>query len=104
MELCRIKIAIKDHLRDRMISEQYIMVGKYHRKSNRLQWQENDMSAAIQAVSEGKMGWFLASKTFGVPFGTLRRRYQGTNKFTKDTDKSYMGVKDQFSMLILSKK
>lgn len=69
------------------------MVGKYYRKSNRLHWREEDMEAAINAIQEKRMGWLLASKTFGVPFSTLRRRCQGTNQFSVGAIKGYMGGK-----------
>lgn len=69
------------------------MVGKYKRKGNRLQWEEENMQAAIEAIQSKKMGWYLASKTFSVPFGTLRRRCLGLNKISKGSTKSYMGGK-----------
>lgn len=46
----------------------------FARKSTRQSWAEIDMKNAIEAVMEKKMGQLLASKTFGVPFTTLRRR------------------------------
>lgn len=49
-------------------------MGRYKRKSNRESWDENNMQEAIVAVKAKRMGWLLASKTFNVPFGTLRRR------------------------------
>lgn len=69
------------------------MVGKYQRKGNRLQWDEDNMKAAIRAVKSGTMGWLLASKTYSVPFGTLRRRCHGTNKFSVGAEKNYLGGK-----------
>lgn len=38
------------------------------------------MEEAIKAVKENKMGWLLASKTYGVPQATLRRHALGLNK------------------------
>lgn len=49
-------------------------MGRYKRKSNRESWDENNMRQAIEEVKAKRMGWLLASKTFNVPFGTLRRR------------------------------
>lgn len=58
----------------------------YIRKSSRQSWDEKQMREAIDAVRGGKMGWLLASKTYNVPFTTLRRRTQ-----TGNTSKGYLG-------------
>lgn len=63
------------------------MVGNYTRKSERQKWGERDMELAIQAVSNGEMGWLAASKRFSVPQATLRRRAQNKNKRVKGTQK-----------------
>lgn len=58
----------------------------YIRKTARQSWDENRMREAIDAVQSGKMGWLLSSKTYGVPFTTLRRRAQ-----TGNVSKGYLG-------------
>lgn len=76
---------------------QVSMVGKYQRTSNRLSWREEDMKSAIKAVETNQMGWLKASKTFNVPFGTLRRRANNRdtgrhcNKIATGFKKGYMG-------------
>lgn len=45
------------------------------------------MQNAIDAIKNGKMGWLKASKTFGIPQATLRRRAQDTNKNIKGISK-----------------
>lgn len=53
----------------------FLDMGRYKRKSNRESWDENNMQETISAVKAERMGgWLLASKTFNVPFRTLRRR------------------------------
>lgn len=71
------------------------MVGNYKRKSSRQDWSEEDMKAAIRAIEAKEMGWLRASKTFNVPFGTLRRRANNVkgNKFSTGFKKGYMGGK-----------
>lgn len=78
-----------------VVSFSDIMVGKYKRKSDRHNWDEANMQAAINAIESKQMGWLLASKTFGVPFGTLRRRCncQGGNIISKGPKKGYLGGK-----------
>lgn len=59
------------------------VMGRYQRKSTRQSWTEDDMRQAIDAVNQKRMGWLLASKTYHVPFTTLRRRagsLQGSSK------------------------
>jgi len=51
------------------------MPGNYKRTSTRKSWQQEDMTKAIEAVKEKKMGWLSASKHFNVPQATLRRYY-----------------------------
>lgn len=47
------------------------------------------MERAIQAVTNGEMGWLKASKSFNVPTATLRRRALGKNKFAVNTEKRF---------------
>lgn len=54
------------------------------RKTNRQQWDPQDMANAIRAVQNGEMGWLRASKAFNVPFTTLRRRASNANKRVKN--------------------
>ena len=54
-----------------------VMPGKYKRKTQRQSWEEIQMQRAIDAVNSKEMGWLKASKTFGVPQATLRRRAVG---------------------------
>lgn len=42
------------------------------KKSNRLNWNEDDSKAAIKATEAKKMSWMRAFKALNVPFGTLR--------------------------------
>ncbi|KAJ8944819.1 hypothetical protein NQ318_013155 [Aromia moschata] len=63
------------------------MVGKYIRKSTRQNWSEADMQEAIRTVENGDMGWLAASKRYGVPQATLRRRAQNRNKRVKGSKK-----------------
>lgn len=62
-------------------------MGRYKRKSSRQSWDENQMRQAILAVRQQKMGWLLASKTYNVPFTTLRRRASKE----KGWEKGYLG-------------
>lgn len=71
-------------------------MGRYKRKSTRQNWTEQNMQQAIDAVLNKRMGWLLASKTYNVPFTTLRRRarlpqgykkgYLGGHKITFSED------------------
>ncbi|XP_050315868.1 uncharacterized protein LOC126750337 [Anthonomus grandis grandis] len=45
------------------------------------------MSEAIKAVQNGDLGWLAASKRYGVPQATLRRRAQDKNKRIKGSQK-----------------
>ncbi|KAJ4430887.1 hypothetical protein ANN_19478 [Periplaneta americana] len=55
------------------------MVRTYKRKTNRQEWSEESMAAAIKEVQEG--GAFkTAAKTHQVPVMTLKRRVKGINK------------------------
>lgn len=63
------------------------MVGGYIRKTERQNWDGNAMQNAIQAVLNKEMGWLKASKTFGVPCTTLRRRATNANKNVKQSAK-----------------
>lgn len=73
------------------------MVGKYVRKTNRQQWDENAMQRAIRAVKDGEMGWLKASRTFNVPFTTLRRRAADVNKRVKNVSKGLGRFSTTFS-------
>lgn len=50
------------------------MVKNYKRKTNRGDWSEEVMRNAVDPVVQGKMGYYLAAKTFGVPQTTLERK------------------------------
>lgn len=50
------------------------MVRTYNRTTAQHSWEEQNMSAAIIAVREGKMGYQRAADSFGVPMVTLYRR------------------------------
>ena len=50
------------------------MVRNYVRKTDRGKWSEEQMNNAISAVLEGKMGYYLAARTFEVPQTTLERK------------------------------
>ncbi|XP_072376105.1 hemicentin-1-like [Diabrotica undecimpunctata] len=65
----------------------YRMVYSYKRKSNRNSWSEEDMQRALEAVRNSGMGWLKASKTFHVPFSTLRRRAGNKNKIAIEAKK-----------------
>ena len=56
------------------------MVHNYKRKSERQNWNVENMRNAIQAVNRGQIGWLRASKEFHVPQSTLRRA-RNKNKF-----------------------
>lgn len=55
------------------------------------------MEKAIRAIRDSKMGWLLASKTFGVPQPTLRRHVLGTNKTLESNSKGLGGWKATFT-------
>ena len=67
------------------------MSPKYKRMSNRQAWNDQDMQAAINAVTDGEMGWLRAAKMFSVPQATLRRRVQNKNKISKGASRGYLG-------------
>ncbi|CAH2218448.1 jg8322 [Pararge aegeria aegeria] len=48
---------------------------------------EELMRKAIEAVRSNKMGWLLASKTFGVPQASLRRHASNSNKTLESSTK-----------------
>ncbi|XP_053593752.1 uncharacterized protein LOC128667486 [Microplitis demolitor] len=50
------------------------MVRNYKSKNTQMSWNELAMAKAIEAVNQGEMGYLAASKAFGVPKTTLRRR------------------------------
>lgn len=59
----------------------------YQRTTDRQSWSAVSMQKAIAAVKNNKMGWLLASKTFGVPQATLRRHASESNKNLKPNSK-----------------
>ena len=50
------------------------------RKTTRQSWPIKSMELALQAVESGQMGYLKASKEFGLPKTTLKRRHKGINK------------------------
>lgn len=63
------------------------MPRNYKRTTDRQYWSEESMRKAIEAVRSNKMGWLLASKTFGVPQATLRRHASNSNKTLESSAK-----------------
>ena len=55
------------------------------RDGTRQAWREEDMQQAIENIRRKTMGWRLASKTFNVPFTTLRRRVKEGKGSKKET-------------------
>ena len=53
------------------------MVRNYQKKEVRNKWKEDDMKAAIEAVTSTQMTLSGAAKYFDVPRETLRRRVTG---------------------------
>ncbi|KAG5881536.1 hypothetical protein JTB14_017939 [Gonioctena quinquepunctata] len=74
------------------------MVGIYKWQTDRQNWSVESMNRAIQAVNSGEMGWLKASKIYGVPQATLRRRAQNKNKQIKGTDKGLGRYLTTFSL------
>lgn len=74
------------------------MVSKYKRKTTRQSWNEDSMMRAIEAVKKKEMGWLKASKIFGVPQATLRRRAEGgKNKLFRGCEKGLGRFQTTFS-------
>lgn len=73
------------------------MPRNFNRTTNRQSWSQESMNKAIQAWKEGKMGWQLAAKTFGVPQATLRRHALNTNKTLQSNSKGLGRFKTTFS-------
>lgn len=73
------------------------MVGNYIRNSNRQGWSEEAMQRAIGAVNNGEAGWLKASKLYGVPQATLRRRAQNKNLIATGTKKQLGRFQQTFS-------
>lgn len=69
------------------------MPRNYKRTTDRQSWSTDSMEKAIRAIRDSKMGWLLASKTFGVPQPTLRRHVLGTNKTLESNSKGLGGWK-----------
>ncbi|XP_023934569.1 uncharacterized protein LOC112043401 [Bicyclus anynana] len=63
------------------------MPRNYKRTTDRQSWSEESMRKAIEAVRSNRMGWLLASKTFGVPQATLRRHASNSNKTLESSAK-----------------
>lgn len=90
--LCSFKIHVKHRTEAfcgcyLVVISLFAVMGRYQRKSTRQSWSEQDMQQAIDAVTEKRMGWLLASKTYNVPFTTLRRRVGGL----QGSSKGYLG-------------
>lgn len=54
------------------------------------------MQKVIEAIKEKKMGWLVASKTFGVPQATLRRHAKEKNKLLSPSNKGLGRFKTTF--------
>lgn len=74
------------------------MPRNYKRKTDRQSWSEESMRKAIEAVRNNKMGWLLASKTFGVPQATLRRHASNSNKTLEPSTKGLGSWKVTFPL------
>ncbi|KAH9632846.1 hypothetical protein HF086_013633 [Spodoptera exigua] len=73
------------------------MPRNYKRTSDRQSWSTESMQKAIEAVRDNKMGWLMASKTFGVPQATLRRHAEAKNKTLESTSKGLGSWKSTFT-------
>ena len=71
------------------------MPRNYTRKSSRGSWPEESMLKALDAVKNG-MAFRTASKQFGVPVMSLKRRAKGKNKVATGAIKYLGGKKKQF--------
>ena len=50
-------------------------------------WSVEDMERALVAVRKGEVGLNEASRTYGIPKATLKRRLDGGNKHAKESKK-----------------
>ncbi|CAK1600154.1 unnamed protein product [Parnassius mnemosyne] len=60
------------------------MVKNYKRKTERGNWSEQCMKNTVDVVSEEKMGYKLAAKTFSVPQTTLERKVKKARAAPED--------------------
>jgi len=73
------------------------MVRTYKRTSTRQTWQASAMENALHDVAIGKAGILKASRLYGVPTTTLRRRARNRNKYVKGSNKGLGGHRSTFS-------
>ncbi|GBP26105.1 hypothetical protein EVAR_15118_1 [Eumeta japonica] len=74
------------------------MVKNYKRTTNRGDWSEEVMRNAVDSVVQGKMGYYLAAKTFGVPQTTLERKV----KMLCESSKENASVRPQIGVPVAS--
>lgn len=74
------------------------MVRTYKRTSSRQSWNETSMQSALHDIAKGKMGILKASKIYGLPITTLRRRARNKNKFATGSKKCLGGHRSTFSI------
>lgn len=55
------------------------MPREYVRKTDRASWSEANLLLASQEVKTGKMTLWNASKTYKIPYRTLKRRIESEN-------------------------
>lgn len=58
------------------VSQSGKILSNYKKKSARQPWDDQEMMQAIEAVVDGEMGCFKASRIFNVPRSTLTRRVE----------------------------
>ncbi|XP_021190238.3 tigger transposable element-derived protein 6 [Helicoverpa armigera] len=63
------------------------MVRDYKRTTDRGSWSEESMREAVQAVLDGKMGYYKAAKQFNVPQTTLERKVKAARPLLNETSK-----------------
>lgn len=71
------------------------MVRNYKRTTNRGDWSEEVMRNAVESVIQGKMGYSLAAKTFGVPQSTLERKVKMLREISRKNASTTMKMKVQ---------
>ncbi|KAL3272658.1 hypothetical protein HHI36_014123 [Cryptolaemus montrouzieri] len=69
------------------------MVKIYKRKTNRGDCSEKTMKNGVDSVLRGKMGLYLAAKTFGVPLTTLEREVKMVRVSSKENASATMNMK-----------
>lgn len=69
------------------------MVKTYKRKTNRGDWSEENMKNAVKSVIEGKMGYYRAAKTYGVPQTTLERKVKKVRENKNENDSGTIKMK-----------